>query len=591
LKTEREPIWQQLPALTLPSPVLALAGRGDDLWAGGVGGVARYPTSEARETWESAAAKLPLSSVTALLALDGFLLAGGSEGIACSYTGGATWQQAKLEDGVVAVTAFAASPNFASDQTAIAATLANGIVRTTDGGYTWMNASFGLESMEVTTLVWGADGSILAATEDGIYRSRDAGRAWRRDYADEELEIEAFIALADGTILAVLADGGMLSSHDDGKHWATDGLRSQHAQVISSAVTSTGTLLLGTIGRGLLRSSDGGTSWQPVYERIVYTCALIDGRIYVGTDTGVSFSVDDGLTWSELPCPPVHDLRALLVREDCLLLAGTHSGIVRATPAAGWERLERVPQPLTAFAFAPDDALFLSSPAGLMRLPLEGGTPQVLVEGQAGQVAHITMCSSGGSWHIWAASADGSRLLHSADGGASWRPLRTPFGILPLIALQAVSDRLCAATYDPRQYQVCLWYSIDDGETWVRSLEAGTDWPVVAACAHPAALSLGNKLFLEQAPGQWRLVTVGSDGSGIRRVLGIQSGEKIMLCVLTTSGIQRSEDMGETWQQEHINLPGDHIIDIAATGTTLYALLSGGRLWKRDLREPSLSTI
>lgn len=578
-------LWQQLPALTLPSPVLALAGRGNKLWAGGVGGVACYPASEARGTWEPVAATLPLSSVTALLALDGLLLAGGSEGVAYSFNSGMTWQQAKLEDGIVAVTAFAASPNFASDQTAVAATLANGVVRTTDSGRTWMNASFGLESLEVTALAWETDASLLTATKDGMYRSRDAGRAWRRVYADEGLEIEAFVALADGTILAARADGGILASHDESRHWAIDGLRSQHVQAISLSVTATGTLLLGTLERGLLRSSHESTSWQRVDDRVVYTCAQIKGHLYAGTDTGVIFSSDDGLTWSELPCPPVHDLRTLLLREDSLLLAGTHSGIVRASPASGWEYLEGIPQPLTACAFAPDNALFLSSPAGLVRLSLEGGTPQMLVEGQAGQVAHITTRQSGESWYIWAASADGARLLHSIDGGASWKQLHAPFGILPLIALQAVSDRLCAATYDPRQHQVCLWYSVDDGETWVRSLEAGTMWPVVAASRSPAALSLGNKLLLERSPGQWQQVTVGNDGGGIRRVLGIQSGEKSILYVLTTTGLQRSEDMGETWQQDNANMPGNQIIDVAAVGTTLYVLLSGGRVWKRALSE------
>ncbi len=592
----RTSTWQQLPTLTLPSPVLALAGRGNHLWAGGMGGVARCLDAEAESAWEPATAALPLSSVTTLLALDGLLLAGGSEGIAYSANQGTTWQQAKLEDGVVAVTAFAASPHFAGDQTAVAATLANGVVRTTDGGRTWMNTSFGLEQMEVTALAWQADTTLLAATQDSIYRSRDTGRSWRCVYADESLEIEAFVTLADGTILAVLADGGILASSDDGKHWAADDLRSQQVQLLAASVTPTGAVLLGTVERGLLRSSDGGVSWQPVDNRLVYTCAHLGGRLYIGTDTGVKCSIDDGLTWHELPCPPLHDLRALLAREACLLLAGTHSGIARFSPVSGWERLAGIPQPLTAFAFAPDDALLLSSPAGLVRLPLEGGMPQMLIEGQAGQVAHITTRPAGESWHIWAASADGARLLHSADGGASWQPLQSPFGILPLVAFQAVSDRLCAATYDPRQYQVCLWYSTDDGATWVRSLEAGTRWPVVAATRSPAALSIGNKLFLEQSPGQWRQVTVGNDGGGVRRMLGVHPdeifvhpGEQSILYALTTTGLQRSEDMGETWQQENTDLPGDQIIDIAATGTTLYALLSGGRVWKRDLsgREPA----
>src|SRR6185312_11892032 len=117
-----------------------------------------------------------------------------------------------------------------------------------------------------------------------------------------------------------------------------------------------------------------------------------------------------------------------------------------------------------------------------------------------------------GRCDIWVVQADGTGLQHSPDGGEHWRALSAPFGILPLVAFEAVADRLLAATYDPRQYQVCIWYSTDDGQTWVRSLEAATRWPLVATCVQPAAVSVGNLLFLEGDTGQWQKITVGHDG-------------------------------------------------------------------------------
>ena len=125
--------------------------------------MARCVLAEGQETWEPGVATLSLAPVTALLALDGLLLAEGSGGIAYSYNNGRTWQQAELEDGVVSVADFAASPKFASDRTIVAATLTNGIVRTNDGGCTWTNASFGLGSLEVTALFWVSGMTVLAA--------------------------------------------------------------------------------------------------------------------------------------------------------------------------------------------------------------------------------------------------------------------------------------------------------------------------------------------------------------------------------------------------------------------------------------------
>lgn len=593
---EKEQQWQQLPPLALPSPVFALAAWRDQLWAGGVGGVARCALAEGQEMWEPGVATLSLAPVAALLALDGLLLAGGSGGIAYSYNSGTTWQQAELEDGVVSVAAFAASPNFASDRTIVAATMTNGIVRTNDGGRTWTNASFGLGSLEVTALLWITGSTVLAATSDGIYRSGDAGRGWRCVHADEELEIEGFVSFhsrecreAPGAppvpYLAVQANGSLLSSHDSGKHWSASDPGLRDAQVSSCSVTSTGTLLLGTLEHGLLCSEDAGASWQSVYKQAVHVGLCAQGKIYVGTSTGVSYSSDDGLSWHELPCPPVHDARNLLTRAGHLLLTGTYSGILHLTPASSWAELEHVPQPLTACAFASDHELLLSGPDGLLRLSLEDGTRQMLLAGPEGQVAWIAMCSEGAASSIWIASADGTRLLRSRDGGASWQQLDAPFGILPLVALQAVSNRLIAATYDPRQYRICLWHSSDDGETWVRSIEAGTNWPLVASCAQPAAFSIGNVLFLEQAPGQWRQATVGSDGGAVRRVLGIQRASGPTFLALTTTGIQRSEDGGETWQLESDGLPGEQILDIAISCETLSVLLTAGRVWRRALQE------
>ncbi len=583
MEMEKEQQWQQLPRLTLPSPVLALAAWRDTLWVGGVGGVARRALSGDQETGESDVATLRLAPVTALLALDGLLIAGGSGGIACSSNGGTTWQQAELEDGMVSVTAFAASPNFAHDRTIVAATLANGIVRTNDGGRTWTNASFGLASLEVTALIWTTGTTVLAATSDGMYRSGDAGRGWRCVHPDEELEIESFVALPDGTILAVQASGGLLRSENDGKRWSFDDADLQDIQISSCSVTPAGTLLLGTLERGLLRSENAGASWQPVLSQTVHVCVHTHGCIYAGTDTGVMCSSDDGRSWRELSCPPVHDLRALLARDDLLLLSGTYSGLLRATPASSWEKLEDVPQPLTACAVLSDDALLLSGPAGLFHFSLTTGARQTLIDGAEGQFARIAIRQEGTAPHLWAASADGTRLLRSTDGGANWQKLGTPFGILPLVALEVVSDRLIAATYDPRQYRVCLWHSTDDGETWGRGIEAGTTWPLVASCSRPAAFSIGNVLFLEQSPGQWRQTTVGTAGSAIRRVLSVQCAGGSIFLVLTTTGIQRSDDGGASWRLESAGLPGEQILDIAVAGEQLYALLTAGRVYRAVL--------
>ncbi len=582
METTTKHAWQQLPPIVSPSPVFALAAGQGEIWTGGVGGIASYPATDTSAVWQSRIARLPLSSVTALLYQDGLLLAGGIEGIACSWDGGINWQSAQLEEGMASITAFAASPQFNTDQTVVAATLANGILRSADGGRTWSNATFGLESFEVNTLAWGPGSTLLAGTIDGLYRSPNAGRAWRRLSIDEEASVEAIAFLPDGAFLATLEAGGLLRSDAGGVHWYVDNSVGQDIHAISLLVTAQQTLLMSTIEQGLLRSTDGGASWHPTYAHIVLSLAAEQNTLYAGSDNGVSVSDDDGLTWRELGCPPIHDLRQLFLYKQQPLVTGAYAGIMCYTSEQTWSSIADLPQPLTAVAILPDDTLLLSSPTGLLHVADDGKTQQTVMQGQTGQVARITVRQDGATWRIWAGSADGTRLLRSDDNGTTWQALPAPFGVLPLAALHATAERLIAATYDPRQYRVCIWSSTDNGETWERAMEAETKWPIVATYQHSMSggFAIGDMLFLQRIGGQWSRSNVGSEAGAVRRIISAQQHGKTVLLALTTTGIQRSEDEGATWQHDDEGLPVEQIMDIATTDTTLSILLTAGRVWQ-----------
>ena len=62
---------------------------------------------------------------------------------------GRSWRRCSVPDDTGTVTALALSPRFQEDGTALAATLDNGILRSTDSGQSWQTSSFGLQSLEV----------------------------------------------------------------------------------------------------------------------------------------------------------------------------------------------------------------------------------------------------------------------------------------------------------------------------------------------------------------------------------------------------------------------------------------------------------
>jgi photosystem II stability/assembly factor-like uncharacterized protein len=82
----------------------------------------------------------------------------------------------------------------------------------------------------------------------------------------------------------------------------------------------------------LFKSSDGGRSWKSIngdlpkdeITRVVRADPVAEGLLYVGTETGVFFSLDDGAHWTRMaggfPIVPVYDLKL----KDADLVAATH---------------------------------------------------------------------------------------------------------------------------------------------------------------------------------------------------------------------------------------------------------------------------
>lgn len=562
--------WNALPQIVISSPVLAIASGPGGIWAAGTGGIAWHATEG---EWEPRIANLPLASVTALEFVDGRLIAGGVGGISVSTDGGVNWHVAGTEGVISVVTAIAVSPRFEEDRTALAATIDDGIWRSEDSGRSWRPATFGLLDFEAMDLSWGPSGSVLAATAGGIYRSPNEGRAWRRATGSNDRSVVAVAFLPDGTAVAATEQDGLLYSADGGAVWSPHGHLPQ--EVRSTALLATpDVLLLGTVEHGVLRSIDRGTTWTRVNAGQVYCLSADERALYAGATDGLLASTDGGVGWDSLPIPPVHDLRHFLIVHDRPLVFGSNTPPM-LHDGSDWKVMPETPVPLTAMAVSPDGKLFASSPDGLFHSQDDGNTWQTAVSGVTGCVARITFAPRGLGL---AGSADGARLLQTTDGGERWREIASPFGMLPLAALQAFRDSFVAITYDPRLEVAQVWWSGDDGGSWERGLQAKTAWPVVAVLDDPPLLTLGGTALVQGPDGSWFRTTVTERG-GVRRVVGNGS----TLLALTSMGIRNSHDRGATWMPGDEGLPADQILDIALSGDMLYALLTDGRVRFRAL--------
>jgi len=224
-----------------------------------------YRSTDKGRTWKDAFASLnlsaPLPITFAAVALAGeitYIFACAEGQILRSLDAGQTWQVAALDTPAPLVTALVASPNFAKDGTLLAATVQDGIFRSTDRGVTWTGWNFGLYDPNINALAFVDSQVIFAGTQSGIFRSSNAGRSWRdTDFAVEWAPVSCLAVSRDGTIFAGTEADGLYVSCDEGKTW--EGLMEGTVEQIHP--DASGKLLI-LKDRELRLSENGGHSWQ-----------------------------------------------------------------------------------------------------------------------------------------------------------------------------------------------------------------------------------------------------------------------------------------------------------------------------------------
>ncbi|HZC27859.1 MAG TPA: hypothetical protein VE287_12600, partial [Actinopolymorphaceae bacterium] len=598
--------WHALPDIELRTPVLALATdpadasgdeRGGRLWIGGVGGIAPLGSQAApgEVSPDAGSQSVGLASVAAMCFVGGWLVAGGADGLV-RYRGRDSGgddevvEVADVQGSGAPVAALLALPadNDSGDGVVLAATLGDGVLRSYDRGRTWTPTTFGLDDAEVSALCVLPGGGVLAGTASGIFAATPGIRAWRRSTGTDGVPIAALASVRVDVHDRVVAAGenGEILRSDDGAHtWAAAWTLAARPTAI---VASDATLVVGTAGEGLWRSTDGGTTWARAADdgcaMSVYCLGRSDGHLYAGTPDGLARSSDDGVTWEQVAVPATHDLDRLLLLGSRPVVAGGRSGVVRLDREGSWSVLDGAPFPLTGVAVAagigpdggergdhsddPGDGdsdeghahrrrLLASGPAGLSA---HSGAAEaswsVVTPDEPGYVGAMSILPSG---HGLAAPArHGDQLLRTTDGGMSFDAVPAPFGAFPLVALQVADGVVLAATSDPRQDVVQLWASLDGGTTWQREARAETSWPVVRSLADPPVLSLGRTLCTRDDSGRWSRWAELDDG--IRAVAGDRSG----VVVLTATGLWSLTADGSPGARLDEGLSVSDVLDIAA---------------------------
>ena len=153
-----------------------------------------------------------------------------------------------------------------------------GVRKTSDGGRTWVES--GLSVQQVFSIaVSVADGAVYAGTEpSALYRSDDGGASWR--------ELEALLELPSRPTWSFPP-----------RPWTS------HVRWIAPSPHDARVVLVGIELGGLMRTTDGGETWQdqrPGSQPDVHSLAWhprVVGRAYEAGGGGAAWSEDAGDTW------------------------------------------------------------------------------------------------------------------------------------------------------------------------------------------------------------------------------------------------------------------------------------------------------
>jgi photosystem II stability/assembly factor-like uncharacterized protein len=192
--------------------------------------------------------------------------------------------------------------------------LQNGyLYRSTDGGYTWQEADYGLPpDADITALAvaWGTTTIYAATGGSGIYISTDEGLNWQDDNAGNYNLQNSYIrgVVVDPAysqdVYALTDEGQFYASTDRGASWTMTSLPTDSpTTTLALNPGSTAMLLAGTQESGIFQSPNRGNDWYNTNDGSIgaVNSLAFNPRnpdvAFAATSTGMYQTIDAGNAW------------------------------------------------------------------------------------------------------------------------------------------------------------------------------------------------------------------------------------------------------------------------------------------------------
>lgn len=328
----------------------------------------------------------------------------------------------------------------------------SGIYKSMDGGASFkggvgVNKGQGIPATARRTRVLMEDPNsqsvVYAGTTEGLWRTDDAGGAWKRKTASNVIVNDVYVDPSDSKHVLLATDrGGVLLSHDGANSFEASnaGFSERQISAFAQDPTDPAKLYIGVVNDkelgGVFESRTGGTSWKQVSAgldgRDVYSLAETSNGIPVaGTSHGI-FLLKDGV-WKRSPAslvpPPAPRKQPVrsASRKLAPLAPKATAVSTRIPPGKSFDG------PVFGFADS-GDKLYAATSHGLL-----SSTSQGAMWNLVGGVPAT-------EWRFVAASKDVvavanlSMIKISTDGGETWQTVNLPSEIKMIEALAVDGD-------------------------------------------------------------------------------------------------------------------------------------------------------
>jgi photosystem II stability/assembly factor-like uncharacterized protein len=555
------------------------------------------------------------------------VIAAGQNGIFRSDDGGATWQAAAGVPTPLSLAGLVIDPR---DSNVIYAAgrcyLSPGVLKSTDGGRTFLPANNGLDAfkrcVERFTLDPAApDHLFLWYTYQGdVYGamwSTNGGANWT---STSIAATQTIVAAPKDRNRRFGLDAGSLLTSEDGTLWSRIfPQRSDRPMGSAAALTidpDSGRLFIGTF-LGAFRSGDRGYDWLSLDGAARDSIQALDfdpagGALMIGTDAGIFRS--DGAPWNDWTALPIGNnafsiqlLAADPSNAEVYAFAGRHL-FRTSNRGSSWSEvappLARTPFAATVDAGHELYAAYYDGASHLVRLRADGSAWDELRKESGFQEFEGLAAHPRRAGILYYTGRSSSRLVQTRDRGASWQEVPSPPGGVVLNALADARDpnTFLAVTTDGSR--MMLKKTNDGGRTWSGN-KVPENWRIFWVTSSPAHPDV---IYATLWPGETRPTLARSvDGGESWNVLSQQPGyfdnssaglltnrlaidprDPDVVYVATAfngAGLVRTRDGGVSWQSISEGLPAAvaPVVAITPDGLTLFAGTEARSVWQLDL--------